>query len=131
MIALIDKYQEYGALPIVIGYFNEDLQDDEKTGLKYLLTTCNLVNTFQSIIGYTPSSRQNYRQIFHILVHTTILNFINRLGILDETAGFASDHIPFFVDIDRTLFYKKMSSLLLPPHSILKSTNKENFKKYI
>ena len=120
-----------GSLPIVIGDLNEDFHDYENDGIKLLTTPCNLVNIFQSIIGSTPSSRNNNRKVFHILIHPHIFNFVNRLGTLYNTSRFPSDHIPFFIDLKRNLFISKLSSLLPSPLRILKSTNKASLQKYV
>ena len=93
-----------GHLPIIIGYFNEDPDDDETTGTKLLLSSCNLVNAFHTLTGMNPSSRQNNRKVFHIYVHPYLLNYINTIGVLDETMGFStSDHLPFVIDLDKDI----------------------------
>ena len=86
LILLIQKNHTKVSLPIVIGDFNEDMEDSEKTGIKHLLATCNLVNAFHTLTGSTPSSRQNNRSVFHIFVHPHLLNYINQIGVMDEVS---------------------------------------------
>ena len=131
LIALIQKDNIAGYLPIVIGELNEDFSDDEKDGIKILTSSCNLVNTFQAIIGSTLYSRNKNRKLFQILIKPHIIKFVNRIVTLDETSGFSSDHIPLFIYLNRNIFTYKLISLLPPPLYTLKSTNKARFHKYI
>ena len=79
LITLIQKDQVDGHLPIVIGDFNEDPEDQDKTGIKLLLSTCNIVNALHNLTGSMPSYRQNTRHVFHIFVYPHLLNYINRI----------------------------------------------------
>ena len=109
LIEQVQKDHTNGHLPIIIGDFNEDPDDDEETGTKLLLSSCNLVNAFQTLTGMTPSSRQNNRRVFHIYVHPHLLNYINCIGVLDESTGFStSDHLPFVLDLDKDIFSSKL-----------------------
>ena len=97
-----------------------------------MLSSCNLVNAYQALTGSTPSSRSNHRHVFHILVHPQILNHVNRIGVLNDTAGFStSDHLPFFIDLDRSMFTNKLSDTLSPMYRTLKSTNVTSVSKYV
>ena len=121
-----------GPLPIVIGDFNKEFSDTEEDGLKRLLSTCNIVNAFQVLTDSTPSSRQNHRQVFHVLTHPQVLKFINKIGTLGDDVGFStSDHIPFFLDLDHTIFSVKINTVLPQVYQTLKSTNPANVTNYI
>ena len=130
LITLIQRDHANGHLTIVIKDFNEDPTDQEKTGIKLLQSTCALVNAFHLLTGAIPSSRRNHRRVFHIFIHPHLLNYVNHIGVLDETAGFStSDHLPFFIDLDRSLLNSKIVGVVHNQNRILKSTNIESVTK--
>ena len=132
LIEQVQKDHTNGYLPIIIGDFNEDLDNDETTGIKLLLSTCNLVNAFQALTGMTPSSHQNNRKVFHTFVHPNLLNFINSIGVLDEMTGFStSDYLPFILDLDKDIFNTKLQLVLPHNYRILRSTNIANVETYV
>lgn len=121
-----------GHLSIVIGDFNEDPTDQEKNGIKLLQSSCALVNVFYKLTGTIPNSRRNNRRVFHIFIHPHLLNFVNRIGVLEETVDFStSDHLLFFIDIDCGLLDSKLATVLLHQHRILRYTNTEGVDKYV
>ena len=131
LITKLQTDQFNGSITLVIGDFNEDFTDQETDGLKLLLSSCDLVNAFQVLTGTTPLSRQNHRQVFHILAHPQVLQYINKIGVLSEDTGFFSDHIPFFVNLDQSVFSLKINKVLPPAYRTLKSINSANVTKYV
>lgn len=61
LIAQVKQDHHNNSLTLIIGDFNENLKDPQSNGLKQLISDCNLVNSYTTMLGFTPSSRQNHR----------------------------------------------------------------------
>jgi len=95
----IQKDQENNIFPILVGDFNEDIHRDTGYGIKDLMHSCHLKQIYQELQQEIPSSRLNHRSVFHILVSTKLVQFVERLGVLPLESGFhKSDHRPFYID---------------------------------
>jgi len=105
LITDIQKGHENGELPIIFGDFNEDIQLDSGFGVRELMQSCSMVQVYQELHGTIPSSRGNHRSVFHAFTSTHLIQYVDRLGVLETQEGFhLSDHIPFFVDFKKELF---------------------------
>ena len=70
--------------------------------------------------------------MFQILTHPHVLKFINKIGTLEDGTGFFTpDHIPFFIDLDHSIFSIKINLILPQVYQTLKSTNPINVTKYV
>jgi len=117
---------------LIFGDFNEDIEDKESEGLSLLESCPHTVNVFLHMHGEIPSSRQNSRRIFHVYASHNVLPFIQKSGICSSLDGFStSDHIPFFLDIDPTLFTGDMSSIIPPAARILQMYDTTSVALYV
>jgi len=132
LIAEIQKDFEKNIHPIIVGDFNETLSQSSKNGLQTLMTSCNLVQVYQELVGFVPSSRHNNRSVFHFLAYRPLLKYVVKTGILPSETGFyTSDHIPFFVDFHKDLFNYKESPIVPSNLRKLKMYDSPSVEKYI
>ena len=132
LISQVQKDLENNVYLILLGDFNEDISKDSGYGIKDLMSSCNLVQAYQEILGSIPSSRQNARSIFHVLVYRPLLKYVTRLGILPTESGFhTSDHIPLYVDFHKDLFDHKESPIVSPDYRKLKVYDSPSVEKYV
>lgn len=88
MIEDVQKVQEQGDLVLIIGDFNEDLDDPEENGIKKLQLQCNLIQAYEHIVGITPSSRSNSRHICHTFLSPNLIRYVRQIGVCSEHDGF-------------------------------------------
>ena len=121
-----------GNLSLIFGDLNEDLLDQETTGIKKFEESGFLINAYKAIHGEIPSSRGNARQVFHLYTSPQLLPFISKISTLAPTEGFSdSDHVPFFVDLDSNLFAKKLNTAVPLDQRVLKMYDTINVTKYV
>ena len=105
MIELVANDHNNVSLNMIIVDMNEDETESEKYSMKLIFSPFNLINVFTHLLDRTPSSLKNHRKIFHILAYPHLLKYISKLGILSDSEGFlSSDNLPFFIDIDLSIF---------------------------
>jgi len=132
LVASVEKEVSRHNEILIVGDFNEDIDDNEKEGLCSLESCPHMINVFLHMHGEIPSSRQNTRQIFHVYASCNVLPFIAKSGICSSIDGFStSDHIPFFIDVASTLFTSDMSSIIPLEARVLQMYDSISVEKYI
>lgn len=66
---------------IIVGDFNEDINDYSDTGIKQLMSTTGVVQVFQELKSTIPSTCGNSRSIDHVFMAPDILKFVTQTGI--------------------------------------------------
>ena len=132
LVASVEKEALSDNEILILGDFNEDIDDKEPEGLRLLESCPHTINVFLHMHGEIPSSRQNTRRIFHVYASPNVLPFIHKSGTCSPIDGFStSDHIPFFLDIDQTLFTGDMSSIIPPAARILQMYDTTTVARYV
>jgi len=131
LITQIQKGHEDNELPILMGDLNEDLQKDTGFGLKDLLSKTHMVQIYQTIHGAIPSSRNNSRSVYHVLVSKHLIQSVDRIGVLSREEGFhTSDHIPFFLDLNKAVLDGPCSPIVPNSFRKLKLHDADSVEKY-
>ena len=132
LITAVQKDQAKNWLVIIVGDFNEDLDDSGNNGILTFQESCNLVNIHRKLLGDTPSSRGNHRSVFHMYFSPVLLSYISKIGTFGEHDGFCtSDHIPFFVDLEPSMFNQPPLTLVPNQYRVLKMYNLPLVHKYL
>ena len=116
---------------VVLGDFNEDMEDPDKNGIKRLIQECDLVQAFQEIKGRMSSTRGNNRSKDHVFVDYRTIHHIRLMGFVPDEVGFASDHICLHVDFSPSILDTKNTPIPPAPHWILKMHNMPKVLEYI
>ena len=131
LVALVEQDVCEGNIPLLIGDFNEDVDDSEENGLNILEQSPHVVNAFLHFHGLVPSSRQNSRSIFHIYMSPKLIPFVDKLGICTDLDGFdSSDHIPFFMDIKASFFSSQIHLIQPQSKRVLQMYDTPTIQKY-
>jgi len=132
LTALIDEDASEGDMSLILGDFNEDVDDREKEGLELLENSPHVVNAFMHFNGQVPSSRANNRSIYHIYASRRILKYITKLGLCTEHDGFSnSDHVPFFIDVSAKLFSDNTNTIIPHQTRVLQMYDPIQVEKYV
>ena len=116
---------------VVVGDFNEDINDNEKDGIYRLEHECDLIQAFREIKGHIPSTRGNNRAIDHIFVDAYCLQHIRSLGFVPDEVGFSSDHMGLFMDFTPAILDTKNTPIPPAPSRTLKMYNTPKVQEYI
>jgi len=132
LLECIENDTSEGNLSLIMGDFNEDLNDKEKEGLSIFEDSPHVLNVFINLHGQVPSSRQNERSICHVYASTQVVPFINKLGVCTDNDAFdVSDHIPIFLNIDSSLFSTNLSALLPKESRTFQMYNSASVERYV
>ena len=97
-----------------------------------LLTSMHgLVQPYQELKGFIPSSRNNSRSIFHCFSCQEIVPYVSKLDVCLDLEGFiTSDHITFFLDLKSEFFDTTFQSVQPLKLRILQMYHTDNVETY-